>query len=153
MTGRLKELLVTLLLVEAASESPGEWKVARGSFFDAPQYWKEWYPPGQFGDLFINSCGYTDHEEGVRASNDMFSFPTDAVGSLADVLPDYVGGHLTVVFLLGEKVHLYNSLRKLTDECGFDGWHLSAKSVCIRSLAGCSIILCQYMPRWLRKVL
>lgn len=86
-------MLIALLLVEAACGVVGEWRMGRSSFFDAPVDWKDWFPPGQFGNLYTNACGYKDKKEGVMASNDMFPFPTDAVGSIADFLPDHTGAY------------------------------------------------------------
>lgn len=69
----------------------GDWHPGRATYFDAPQYWKDSFQPGKFGDLYGNSCQYLDRRQGVTPSNADFPLPMDGVGAITDVMPYHTG--------------------------------------------------------------
>lgn len=72
------------------------WTLGRATYFDAPDYWKNEFPPGKFGDLFGNTCGYRNRREGIPLSNEDFTLPFEAVGAITDVMPGHVGRYIFV---------------------------------------------------------
>lgn len=69
----------------------GDWHPARATYFDAPEYWKENFKAGSFGDLYGNSCQYQNRKEGVVQSNADFPLPFDAVGAVTDLMDAHIG--------------------------------------------------------------
>lgn len=87
------EVLLGLLWVVVLCGWVAEgWLQGRATYFDAPDYWKAEFPPGKFGDLFGNTCGYRNRRNEVPLSNEDFPFPFDGVGAITDVMPGHVGG-------------------------------------------------------------
>lgn len=86
-------LVLALLLCGLVSvwAAKGVWHPARATYFDSPQYWKDSFEPGKFGDLYGNSCQYLNRKEGVKPSNDGFPLPFDGVGAVTDAMAAHVG--------------------------------------------------------------
>lgn len=87
-------LALTLLILQGfghVDAAKGDWHPGRATYFDAPQYWKDSFQPGKFGDLYGNSCQYVDRIQGVTPSNAEFPLPIDGVGAVTDVMPYNTG--------------------------------------------------------------
>lgn len=64
----------------------GDWHPGRATYFDAPQYWKDAFQPGKFGDLYGSACQYVDRREGVTPTNADVPLPLDGVGAVTSVM-------------------------------------------------------------------
>lgn len=89
---QLLALLCVASVLGSADSAAGDWIQGRATYFDAPPYWKESFPPGKFGDLWGGSCSYVNRRAGVQPTNADLPFPLDAVGAVTDVMRDYTGG-------------------------------------------------------------
>lgn len=92
MLGCIIILAWTLILgPQLSSAAKGDWLPARATYFDAPDYWKENFRPGVFGDLYGNSCQYQNRKEGVAQSNADFPLQFDAVGAVTNLMETHIG--------------------------------------------------------------
>ena len=77
----------TMLSMDDPEYQPGDWLLGRGTYFDAPDSWKETFAPHLFGDLYGNGCGFLNkspERRNVNKNNDDFPFPLDAVAAVTD---------------------------------------------------------------------